>query len=240
MHMTDHDLVRRFARDHWVRLHGTPRVTFLLGSRRAQTIWENWSRLSGIESSLIEAETPPDRSIQRAFDRAAREPSHAIAILARAHVMTEWRVRASDRARTLFDEGSVSVDETDEVTTNDTRTAPPTLDARSVAEAILFDALEATAATRGRFELNGYLSVRFGADAAEVDLLARHDGIAIEIDGYYHFTDAEAYRRDRRKDVLLQGQGLFVLRFLAEDVMRDPTGAVNAICQALAFREGSR
>jgi len=31
-------------------------------------------------------------------------------------------------------------------------------------------------------------------------------------------ADAEAYRRDRRKDALLQENGYIVLRFLAEDV----------------------
>lgn len=110
------------------------------------------------------------------------------------------------------------------------------INARSAAEAALLEALEATPATAGRFELNRYLSVRFGPNALEVDLLGRRDRIAIEIDGYYHFGDLEAYRRDRRKDLLLQTQGFMVIRVLAEDVMRDARPAVNAICQALAAR----
>jgi very-short-patch-repair endonuclease len=57
-----------------------------------------------------------------------------------------------------------------------------------------------------------------------------------EIDGYYHFGDLDAYRRDRRKDLLLQTQGFVVIRVLAEDVMRDARPAVNAVCQALAYR----
>lgn len=36
-----------------------------------------------------------------------------------------------------------------------------------------------------------------------------------------HLADPVAYRRDRRKDQLLQENGYFVLRFLAEDVGRD-------------------
>jgi very-short-patch-repair endonuclease len=92
----------------------------------------------------------------------------------------------------------------------------------------------------GRFALNESLSVRFGGAAAEVDLLSRGDGIAIEIDGVHHFADLEAYRRDRKKDLLLQGQGLFVVRVLAEDVMRDVRAAVNAVCQALAYRRKER
>ena len=78
--------------------------------------------------------------------------------------------------------------------------------------------------------------MRFGSNALEVDLLGRRDCIAIEIDGYYHFGDLDAYRRDRRKDLLLQTQGFVVIRVLAEDVMRDARPAVNAVCQALAAR----
>ena len=58
-------------------------------------------------------------------------------------------------------------------------------------------------------------------------------GLAIELDGGQHLADADAYRRDRRKDQLLQENGYFVLRFLAEDVGKnldlvldgDPAGA---------------
>lgn len=104
----------------------------------------------------------------------------------------------------------------------------------------MFEALEATAATAGRFQLNERLAVRFGPTAAEVDLLSRGDRVAIEIDGIHHFADPECYRRDRRKDLLLQTQGLLVVRVLAEDVMRDPRAAVNVVCQALAYRAGAR
>jgi very-short-patch-repair endonuclease len=113
---------------------------------------------------------------------------------------------------------------------------PALFDARSAAEAALLEALEATPATAGRFELNARLPVRFGGAAAEVDLLARADRIAIEVDGYYHFADLDAYRRDRRKDLALQLAGLIVLRVHAQDVMRDARPAVAAVCQALAAR----
>ena len=110
------------------------------------------------------------------------------------------------------------------------------LDARSVAEATLFEALEATPATAGRFRLNESLSVRFGSAAAEIDLLSRGDRIAIEIDGIHHFADPDCYRRDRRKDLLLQTQGFVVVRLLAEDVVRDVRSAVTAVSQVLAYR----
>jgi very-short-patch-repair endonuclease len=90
--------------------------------------------------------------------------------------------------------------------------------ARSLAERLLFRALEAHPTTRGRFELNATMPFRFGPRAIEIDLLSRRDRVAIEVDGYHHFVDADAYRRDRRKDVLMQRHGLLVLRFLAQDV----------------------
>ncbi len=40
----------------------------------------------------------------------------------------------------------------------------------------------------------------------------------IELDGPQHLGCAEAYRRDRQKDRLLQEKGYRILRFLAEDL----------------------
>ena len=52
----------------------------------------------------------------------------------------------------------------------------------------------------------------------EVDLLCAEARLAIELDGGQHLARTETYRRDRRKDMLLQEHGYLVLRFLAEDV----------------------
>ena len=52
----------------------------------------------------------------------------------------------------------------------------------------------------------------------EVDFVDAHARIAIELDGPQHLADVDAYRRDRRKDALLQENGYVVLRFLAEDL----------------------
>ena len=70
----------------------------------------------------------------------------------------------------------------------------------------------------------------------EVDLLCNEERLAIELDGGQHFRDAEAYRRDRRKDMLLQENGYLVLRFLAEDVGRRLDDILDAILRALANR----
>ena len=92
--------------------------------------------------------------------------------------------------------------------------------ARSAAERFLRLLLEELPDTQGLFELNERAEFRINNRPVEVDFLSRSLGIAIEIDGYYHFRDMEAYRRDRRKDVALQRHGYLVLRFLAEDVVK--------------------
>ncbi len=52
----------------------------------------------------------------------------------------------------------------------------------------------------------------------EVDLLDEETRLVIELDGGQHFASEDAYRRDRRKDALLQEHGYFVLRFLVQDI----------------------
>ena len=73
--------------------------------------------------------------------------------------------------------------------------------------------------TGGRFTLNAKLGFCFGGGAAEIDLCAESLRLAVEVDGYHHFTDPDAYRRDRRKDWELQRHGYVVLRVLAADVV---------------------
>jgi very-short-patch-repair endonuclease len=109
--------------------------------------------------------------------------------------------------------------------------------ARSATEAFLFRRLESLAETKGRFRLNERLPIAFDAGAAlEVDLLCAEARLAIELDGAQHLADADAYRRDRHKDQLLQENGYFVLRFLAEDVGKDLDRVLDAILRALARR----
>ncbi|WP_406693978.1 DUF559 domain-containing protein [Singulisphaera sp. Ch08] len=109
--------------------------------------------------------------------------------------------------------------------------------ARSAAERFLFERLGSLPATAGLFELNAALDFRFGPSRAmEVDLLARTLGLAVEIDGYYHFQDPDAYRRDRRKDVELQKRGYLVVRVLAEDVVSRLEDVLRMILEAVASR----
>ena len=58
----------------------------------------------------------------------------------------------------------------------------------------------------------------------------------MEVDGDQHLADPVAYRRDRRKDLLLQENGYLVLRFLAQDVGRDLDRVLDTLLKALARR----
>ncbi len=109
--------------------------------------------------------------------------------------------------------------------------------ARSASEAFLFRRLETLAETVGRFHLNVKLPISFvGAGQMEVDFLCAEAGLVIELNGAQHLADAEAYRRDRRKDALLQQNGYFVLRFLAEDAGKQLDLILDTILAALVHR----
>jgi very-short-patch-repair endonuclease len=107
--------------------------------------------------------------------------------------------------------------------------------ARSAGEAFLYRRLDTLKETNGRFRLNVALPIPFdGFGTVEVDLLCADARVAIKLDGGQHLADPVAYRRDRRKDQLLQENGYFVLRFLAEDVGKDLDAVLDAILRVLA------
>jgi superfamily II DNA or RNA helicase/very-short-patch-repair endonuclease len=110
--------------------------------------------------------------------------------------------------------------------------------ARSASEAFLYRRLETLTETVGQFRLNAELPIPFdGFGRMEVDFVCAESRVAIELDGAQHLTDAETYRRDRRKDALLQHHGYFVLRFLAEDVGKRLDQVLDTILATLANRE---
>lgn len=57
---------------------------------------------------------------------------------------------------------------------------------------------------------------------------------------HQHLADANAYRRDRRKDALLQQNGYMVLRFLSEDVGKHLNDVLDSILRALTHHEERR
>ncbi len=109
--------------------------------------------------------------------------------------------------------------------------------ARSATEAFLYSRLESLPETVGRFALNADLPIPFdGSGRMEVDLLCAEARVAVELDGPQHLGSAEAYRRDRRKDLLLQEQGYLVLRFLTDDVGKELDAVLDSILRALTNR----
>lgn len=107
--------------------------------------------------------------------------------------------------------------------------------ARSATEAFLYRRLETLPQTTGRFCLNVELAIPFdGLGRMEVDLLCSDPRIAVEIDGEQHLSDPAAYRRDRRKDILLQENSYMVLRFLAEDVGKHLDVVLDSILRAMS------
>ena len=80
-----------------------------------------------------------------------------------------------------------------------------------------------------------FLPIPFdGWGIMEVDLFCADARLVIELDGGQHLENADAYRRDRRKDALLQENGYFVLRFLAEDVGTRLDMVLDAVLRTLS------
>jgi hypothetical protein len=124
------------------------------------------------------------------------------------------------------------------------RTVHPDADgadrARSATEAFLYRRLETLPATKGRFDVNVSLPIAFdGLGRLEVDLLCADARVAVELDGAQHLADPVAYRRDRRKDQLLQENGYLVLRFLAEDVGKELDLVLDSILRSLSHRRAA-
>ena len=110
--------------------------------------------------------------------------------------------------------------------------------ARSASEAFLYRRLETLPGAVGLFRLNARLPIPFdGWGQMEVDLLWAEGRVAIELDGPQHLDNLEAYRRDRRKDALLQENGYFVLRFLAEDLGKRLDMVLDTVLRTLSQRK---
>jgi very-short-patch-repair endonuclease len=184
---------------------------------------------------------------------AAAQPGAALIVALEPGVFDDYLARSpASRARALLREAVVTINHESRDVRSDARDDPsvevsmPAMSdreaddddpARSAAERFLFEWLESTPETAGLFELNGMLDFRFGPTQwIEVDLVARSLKLAVEIDGYHHFQDADAYRRDRRKDLELQKHGYLVVRVLADDVVERFDDVRNTILAAVAFR----
>jgi superfamily II DNA or RNA helicase/very-short-patch-repair endonuclease len=109
--------------------------------------------------------------------------------------------------------------------------------ARSASEAFLYRRLETLPETAGRFRLNVELPIPFdGWGRMEVDFFCADSRVVVELDGAQHLADAEAYRRDRRRDAMLQKSGYFILRFLAEDAGKRLDHILDTILATIVHR----
>ena len=112
--------------------------------------------------------------------------------------------------------------------------------ARSASEAFLYRRLESLPQAAGKFRLNANLPIAFDdRGEMEADFLFAEGRLVVELDGAQHLADEAAYRRDRRKDALLQENGYFVLRFLADDLGKRLDEVLDAILRALVQRQRS-
>ncbi|MCE9577934.1 MAG: endonuclease domain-containing protein [Deltaproteobacteria bacterium] len=239
------EAMRALVRHQWVREHGTPRLSVLVGeARAARALWSEWITLTGRDARpivLVPASATRDAIaavVQAAIGAAARAPRLPSALALRPTALARFARDRDDRWAAVIDEGRIDLAASRASAARATAARAPrpatTARARSLAELTLFEALEATAATAGRFALNQRVPVRFGPGDLEIDLVDLRARVAIEVDGFHHFGDPDRYRTDRKKDLLLQSQGFLVVRVLAEDVHADPRAAVNAVCEALA------
>ncbi|KFA90692.1 hypothetical protein Q664_26595 [Archangium violaceum Cb vi76] len=181
--------------------------------------------LALVREGLLELEAPSPEELKRRLAklgvRAPEALSNSLARLAADGVTEEVLARYGEAAREL--EAS--------------RQEPAAADqARSSAESFLRSFLDALPATQGLFELNERTGFRLNNRPVEVDFLSHRLKVAIEVDGYYHFQDEEAYRRDRRKDLALQRHGYLVLRFLASDVVARLEEIRDTILEVVSFR----
>lgn len=193
-----------------------------------------------------------------ASDLALAAPELAVVVVTSAAAIEQFLADRDDRAAALVREGRIEMPRTPEPTPEPTAVVDEVATARraalasyrdlvagqidpdgarSAAEALLFARLEAGPPTAGVFRLNQRMEFAFGPRPAEIDVYSRGHALAVEVDGYYHFTDSAAYRRDRRKDALLQRHGIFVLRFLADDVLERLEEVAGAIVDVMRWRE---
>lgn len=189
--------------------------------------------------------------LARMFDRRAKGyaatgyevllPGHAVAGWPRGTPLPVdplWKQGYSDAVRRLAADGvDISLAELfAEATRPSTADASRIGGANSATEAFFFRRLETLSETTGKFRLNARLPLPFGRGGEmEVDFLCTDPPIAIELDGPQHLGNADAYRRDRRKDLYLQEQGFLVLRFLTEDVCRNLAGVLDTVLRALCY-----
>lgn len=172
------------------------------------------------------AATPGEVDICSVTRACLEVPRLPLAVVVKDATLAKWLASSPSLTTTLLREGFAA-----------SESPRPEDEARSRAERVLFDTLEASAATRGAFHLNVNQPWLFGNREVEIDLYAPRWRLAIEVDGYHHFTTEDAYRRDRRKDLEYQLHDVTIIRVLADDVMVNVADVVDRVLRLVSRLE---
>jgi very-short-patch-repair endonuclease len=162
-------------------------------------------------------------------------PKAEIGLAVEVAALDSLQQSLSDRLSTMLAEGLVVLKPRQDPVPRAAAQRAPVLEydrelfARSQAELQLFEKLRTRERTKGLFQLNQTVGPLDDGSPLEVDLLSEDLRIAVEVDGYHHFRDAIAYRRDRRKDMRLQDHGYYVVRVLASDVENELEHVIEII-----------
>src|SRR5688500_4159648 len=94
------NVLRKLARDQWVRLHGTPRVSVLVGEAHARELWSRWLALAECEGTLLDGAF--DTAIREAIAQATATPRRPIGVIVAPALFAAWRDSArADRTVAL-------------------------------------------------------------------------------------------------------------------------------------------
>ncbi|WP_240486513.1 endonuclease domain-containing protein [Hyalangium minutum] len=181
--------------------------------------------LAMVREGLIEVAAPSPQALQRRLEELGVRDTELLA----APLAQLAEDGASDELVTRFGRAALAREAAAREPSGASR-------ARSAEEEFLHLLLEEIPETQGLFELNQRAGFLIQGRPVEVDFLSLTLRVAIEVDGYYHFRDKEAYRRDRRKDLALQREGYLVLRFLADDVVERFREIRDTLLEVVAHR----
>jgi very-short-patch-repair endonuclease len=210
---------------------------------RAPGVAARLTKLVGVLPALLVRPASPagfGDLAQYLFEVSEEAPAADLAVAIDEEAFGQWRLSAPARLVSALTEGLVAL----RPRRADASALPGKAIeydedsfARSRAERILYDELQARTRTRGLFALNVKLDA---TPPLEIDLLCKDLKVALEIDGYHHFRDAVHYRRDRHKDVRLQELGYLVIRVLAIDVDGELAHVLERIDRMVGARRGGR
>jgi hypothetical protein len=175
------------------------------------------------------------QAIQTAVQLIAHLPHHAVAIGApRALLAQVMQDRQPSSALALARKGIVPLE----------LAAPPSRPTDSAAKATAASTLSRALTARhpalaDLFAAGAPIKTSYSEHPVVVDLYAADAQLAIQIDDWYRTPDRQSYHRDRKPDRWVQRAGIFVTRFLAEDVETRLERVVEEIALGVATRRAA-